>query len=57
LRHPLHRPPSWLALIAAVLAQLPDNMIRAGVPQHVAMRISGHRTTKMFHRYGLAPVW
>ena len=29
------------------------NMIRAGVPQHVAMMISGHRTTKMFHRYAI----
>jgi integrase len=29
------------------------NMIRAGVPQSVAMRISGHRTTAMFNRYDI----
>ena len=29
------------------------NMIRAGVPQSVAMRISGHRTAAMFLRYDI----
>ena len=27
------------------------DMIRAGVPQNIAMRISGHKTTSMFKRY------
>lgn len=30
------------------------DMIRAGVPQSVAMRISGHRTAAMFTRYDIA---
>jgi integrase len=29
------------------------NMIRPGVPQSVAMPISGHRTISMFLRYGI----
>src|SRR5205807_638117 len=29
------------------------NMIRAGVPQSIAMRITGHATDAMFHRYDI----
>ena len=29
-------------------------LIQAGVPQHVAMRVSGHVTTSMFLRYSIA---
>ena len=30
------------------------SMIKAGVPEHLAMRISGHRTASVFRRYAIA---
>jgi hypothetical protein len=29
------------------------NLLRAGVPQSIALRISGHPTTSVFHRYDM----
>jgi hypothetical protein len=29
------------------------NLLRAGVPEHWAMRLTGHKTTEVFRRYAI----
>jgi hypothetical protein len=46
----------WHTLLAPVLlapAALARNLIRAGVPQHVVMKLCGWKTDAMFRRYAI----